>query len=69
MVETYTERGTAMGVVDFGGVTKQVCLAFTPEVGVGDYTIVHAGLAIAVVDERAAAEALALFDEMGDGAP
>ena len=69
VIERFEDRGTAMGVVDFGGVTRQVCLAFTPEAGVGDYTVVHAGLAISVIDERAAAEALELFAELGDDSP
>ena len=65
IVETHDDRGITMATVDFGGVTKPVCLAYTPEAGVGDYTIVHAGFAISVVDEAAAAEALALWKEMG----
>jgi hydrogenase expression/formation protein HypC len=54
-----------MAVVDFGGVTKQVCLAYVPEVGVGDYTIVHVGFALARLDETSALETLALFREAG----
>ena len=38
--------GMMMGVVSFGGVKKEVCLAYVPEVEVGDYVIVHAGFAI-----------------------
>ena len=49
--EVYEARGTRMAVADFGGVTKTVCLAYVPEVGVGDYTIVHAGFAITRLDE------------------
>lgn len=59
------QHGTRMASVDFGGVTKSVCLAYVPEVGVGDYTIVHAGFAITRLDEAAALEMLALFNEMG----
>jgi hydrogenase expression/formation protein HypC len=50
-----------MGRVDFGGVVKEVCLVCVPEVGVGDYVIVHAGFAIARVDE---AEAARVFDHL-----
>ncbi len=39
-------EGTRMAKVDFGGVRKEVCLAYVPDVGVGDYTIVHVGFAL-----------------------
>ncbi|SDK18036.1 HypC/HybG/HupF family hydrogenase formation chaperone [Microbulbifer yueqingensis] len=54
------------GVVRFGGICKQVNLAYVPEAGVGDYVIVHVGFAISRVDE---AEARRVFDylaEIGD---
>ena len=63
--EVYETRGTRMAVVDFGGVTKNVCLAYVPEVDVGDYTIVHAGFAITRLDEESALESLRLFAELG----
>jgi hydrogenase expression/formation protein HypC len=43
------------GRVDFGGVVKEINLAFVPEAGVGDYVLVHVGFAITVIDEAAAA--------------
>ncbi len=48
--------------VTFGGVRQTVSLACTPEAVSGDWVLVHAGLAIAVIDEAAAAETLALFE-------
>ncbi len=45
--------------VAFGGIVKQVALAFTPEARVGDYVLVHAGVAIAVLDEAEAQRTLA----------
>ncbi len=59
------ERGTRMATVDFGGVTKDVCLAYLPESQVGDYAIVHAGFAITKVDEASALESLRLWRAMG----
>ncbi len=44
------------GKVSFGGVIKEVSLAYVPEAGVGDYVIVHAGFAISKVDEKEAEE-------------
>jgi len=46
------------GKVSFGGILKEVSLACVPEAKVGDYVIVHAGLAISVLDEEEAARTL-----------
>jgi hydrogenase expression/formation protein HypC len=51
--------GMTMGRVSFGGITKEVCMAYVPEVEPGDYVIVHVGFAISRVDE---AEALQVFE-------
>lgn len=61
----YEERGTRMGKVDFGGICKEVCLAYLPEISVGDYTIVHVGFAISKIDEQAALESIKTFKDMG----
>ena len=53
-----------MGEIDFGGVTRKVCLAYVPEAIVGDYAIVHAGFAISIVDEEEAAQTLELAREI-----
>ncbi len=54
------------GRVSFGGVVKQVSLACVPEAKIGDYLLVHVGMALNVVDEREAAETFAYLREMGD---
>jgi hydrogenase expression/formation protein HypC len=58
-------RGTRMASVDFGGIRKEVCLAYVPEVEVGDYTVVHVGFAITKLDEESARQTLQLFAEIG----
>ena len=50
---------TRSGRVSFGGVIKEVNLAYVPEANVGDYVVVHVGFALSVVDE---AEARQVFD-------
>ena len=45
-----------MGKVQFGGILKEVCLAYTPEAQVGDYVLVHVGFAISRIDEAEAQE-------------
>ena len=65
VTEVYDELGVTMGKVDFDGILKEVCLAYVPEIQVGDYSIVHVGFAITQLDEQEAQETLALFREMG----
>jgi hydrogenase expression/formation protein HypC len=54
-----------MGKVDFGGVTREVCLIYTPDVKVGDYVVVHVGFAISPLDEIEAQETLKFLSEVG----
>jgi hydrogenase expression/formation protein HypC len=54
-----------VGRVNFGGVVKNVCLDYVPEIEVGDYTIVHVGFALSKIDEATAQQTLADFREMG----
>jgi len=59
------EGGLPMGVVDFGGVTRECCLAYVADqVGVGDYVIVHVGFAISRVDEEEARRTFEALREM-----
>jgi len=60
-----TEGDIRVGRVNFGGVVKNVCLDYVPEVEVGDYTIVHVGFALSKIDEETAQKTLAEFREMG----
>lgn len=54
-----------MATLDFGGIQKQVCLAYLPDAVVGDYAIVHVGFAISRIDEASAMETLRHFRELG----
>ena len=58
--------GMTMGKVSFGGVAKEVCLAYVPEAQVGDYVIVHAGFALNTLDEQEANEVFDLLEQMGE---
>ena len=57
---------TRSGKVSFGGVVREVNLACVPEAKVGDYLIVHVGLALSVVDEARARETLAAFARLAE---
>src|SRR5680860_653066 len=56
---------TRMAEVDFGGVRKDVCCEYIPDVVTGDYVIVHVGFAIQRLDEESALKTLAEFEQMG----
>lgn len=58
--------GMTMGRVSFGGVTKKVCLAYTPEAEVGDYVVVHVGFAISKIDAEEAQRVFEFLAEMDD---
>jgi hydrogenase expression/formation protein HypC len=58
--------GMTMGVVSFGGVTKEICLAYVPEAAVGDYVLVHVGFAISKIDEEHAKEVWEVLEKMGE---
>lgn len=65
-VESIREaQGTLMGRVSFAGVVRDVCLAYVPDIAVGDYALVHVGFALGKIDEAAARETLRTFAELG----
>jgi hydrogenase expression/formation protein HypC len=59
VTELFDEDGVRMGTVDFGGITRKVCLEYAPEVEVGSFVVIHVGFAISVVDEEEAARSYA----------
>lgn len=66
---TTDAHGVRMGRANFGGIVKQVCLEYTPEVETGDYVLVHVGFALSKVDEEEAKrtyEALQKLDQLGE---
>ena len=54
-----------MGKVEFGGILKEVRLAYTPEAQLGDYVLVHVGFAISRIDETEAQETFDLLEQIG----
>ncbi len=66
--EIYEKDGLRMARVDFGGVVREVCLAYVPEARLGDYCLVHVGFALNLMSEEEAQETLMLLKEMEAGA-
>jgi hydrogenase expression/formation protein HypC len=69
IVELSEQNDLPMGKVEFGGIVKEVCLAYTPEAQVGDYVLVHVGFALSRIDEVEAQETLALLNELAESVP
>ena len=65
VVEIRREHDVLMGKVEFGGVSKQVCLEHVPDVLPGQYVLVHVGFALSKVDEEEARATLELLERMG----
>lgn len=63
---THEDPITRTGKVDFGGIQKEICLAYVPEAGPGDYVIVHVGFAISRVDEDEAQEIFKYLEQMDE---
>jgi hydrogenase expression/formation protein HypC len=66
ITEIYQKDSLKMAKIDFGGIVKEVCLAYTPEAKVGNYALIHVGFAISLMDEEEAQETLKLIREVAD---
>jgi hydrogenase expression/formation protein HypC len=64
VVEFHENDGIRMSRVDFGGVTREACMEYLPEVELGDYVLVHVGFAISKVDPEEAARTYKCLEEM-----
>ena len=65
VIETLESGGMKMAKVSFGGMVKQVCLEYTPDVAPGDYVLVHVGFALSRVDQEEAERTFKLLEELG----
>jgi hydrogenase expression/formation protein HypC len=55
-----------LGKVNFGGIVKEINLAYTPEANIGDYVVVHVGFALSVVDEAEAQQTFEYLRQIGE---
>ncbi len=69
VIEIYDEGGMKMGKVDFGGTVQSACMEYVPDIRIGQYTIIHAGFALSVIDEEEAQKTLDLFGELTESNP
>lgn len=66
LTDIYQKDSLRMAKIDFGGISKEICLEYTPEAEVGDYALVHVGFAISLMDEDEAQETLKLLKEIDE---
>lgn len=66
ITKIYKKDTLTMGIVDFGGISREVCMDYVPEAIVGQYTLIHVGFAISVMEEDEALETLKLLQELTD---
>ena len=66
--ELFEKNGLTMGRINYAGTLKEACLAYLPEIEIGQYVVVHAGFAISALNESEAERTLKLWQTMADGA-
>ncbi len=66
ITEIYEKDSLKMAKIDFGGIVKEACLAYTPEAKVGNYALIHVGFAISLMDEEEAQATLKLIKEVSE---
>jgi hydrogenase expression/formation protein HypC len=64
ITDIYQKDSLRMAKIDFGGIIKEICLAYTPEAKVGDYALIHVGFAISLMDEEEAQETLKMIRDV-----
>lgn len=65
ILETHREHEMLMAKVQFGGITKRICLEYVPEAKVGEYVLVHVGFALALIDEEEAKRVFEMLEAIG----
>ena len=64
VLEVFQRDSLPMAKIEFSGIVKEACLAYTPEAEVGDYVLIHVGFAISRIDEQEANEIFQYLDEI-----
>ncbi len=66
VIEIFDENGLKMGNIDYSGTVNKACLEYVPDIEIGQYTLVHAGFALSILDEKEAQKSLETWEEMSD---
>ncbi len=68
VIEITEEGGLKMGRIDYNGTVNSTCLELVPDIEVGQYTVVHAGFALSIINEEEAQKSLDAWAELLDAA-
>lgn len=68
VIEIFDENGLKMGKIDYSGTVNKACLEYVPDIQVGQYTIIHAGFGISIIDEEDAMKSYEAWQELVDAA-
>jgi hydrogenase expression/formation protein HypC len=64
VIELYEANGMRMAKVDFGGVIKEACMEYLPEIKINDYTLIHVGFGLSIIDEKEAKETMEMLRQI-----
>jgi hydrogenase expression/formation protein HypC len=64
VIELFEMNGLRMAKVDFNGVVKEACMEYLPDIKIGDYTLIHVGFGLSILDEMEANETLQLLNQI-----
>lgn len=62
----FDENGLKMGEINYGGTINKVCLEYVSDIEVGQYTVVHAGFGISIIDEDEAMKSYEAWEELAN---
>jgi hydrogenase expression/formation protein HypC len=65
IIEVRDDDGLRVGRVRFAGISREVCLDYVPDAGVGDFVVVHVGFAISKIDAEEAARSYRILEDLG----
>lgn len=68
VIEIIEENGLKMGKISYSGTVNKACLEYVPDIQVGQYTVVHAGFALSIIDEEEAMKSYKIWQELSETA-
>ncbi|MFQ6608458.1 MAG: HypC/HybG/HupF family hydrogenase formation chaperone [Fidelibacterota bacterium] len=68
VIEIFEENGLKMGKIDYSGTINKACLEYVQDIQIGQYTVVHAGFGISIIDEEEAMKSYEAWQELVEAA-
>jgi hydrogenase expression/formation protein HypC len=69
IISIYSKTDLLMGILDFNGVRREVCLAYVPGAKIGDFALIHVGFALSIIDEEEAMATIELIKNISEVDP